>query len=256
MTDPLLDFTDKTVLITGSASGFGKLLAQAFGARGANLVLADIDSNGLDALVGELQGAKVPVCSLTADVGNESDHQQLVAGGVAAFGSIDIAINNAGVGHAPSMLHKLQEDVFDAQMRVNLNGVMLGMKHQLASMIKTGGGSILNVSSIAGTEAAPGVAGYSASKHAVIGLTKTAAVEYAKAGIRVNAVCPFLAATPIIEKHGGFDQSLLDSIAARCPMGRIADPQEIVNTMVMLCSPANSYLNGQAIIIDGGVSAH
>ena len=254
--DKLLDFTDKTILITGAGSGFGKLLAKKFGERGANLVLADINTEALECVADELQGGQGTVITQTANIAKEDDHRALVDAAIAAFGGIDIAINNAGISQQSSILHKMEEAGFDAQIDVNLKGVFFGMKHQLKAMIKSGGGSILNVSSIAGTEAAPTVAGYGAAKHGVIGLTKTAAVEYGSKGVRVNAVCPFLSATPLLEQGEGMDQSVRDAIAMRSPMRRIGEPQEIVNTMVLLCSPANSYMNGQAILIDGGVSAY
>jgi NAD(P)-dependent dehydrogenase (short-subunit alcohol dehydrogenase family) len=254
--DRLLDFTDKTILITGAGSGFGKLLAKQFGERGANLVLADINAEALMNVVDELNAEEGKVITQTANIAKEDDHRALVDSAIATFGGIDIAINNAGISQQSSILHKMEEASFDAQIDVNLKGVFFGMKHQLKAMIKSGGGSILNVSSIAGTEAAPTVAGYAAAKHGVIGLTKTAAVEYGSKGVRVNAVCPFLAATPLLEQGEGMDQSVRDAIAMRSPMRRIGEPQEIVNTMVLLCSPANSYMNGQAILIDGGVSAY
>lgn len=254
--DKLLNFTDKTILITGAGSGFGKLLAKEFGERGANLVLADINAEALMNVVDELNAEEGKVITQTANIAKEDDHRALVDSAIATFGGIDIAINNAGISQQSSILHRMEEASFDAQIDVNLKGVFFGMKHQLKAMIKSGGGSILNVSSIAGTEAAPTVAGYAAAKHGVIGLTKTAAVEYGSKGVRVNAVCPFLAATPLLEQGEGMDQSVRDAIAMRSPMRRIGEPQEIVNTMVLLCSPANSYMNGQAILIDGGVSAY
>ena len=254
--DSLLDFSQKTILITGAASGFGKLLAKEFGARGANLVLADINTEALTFLISELKYGLDKVIIQTTNITIEDDHRQLVDVAMKKFGRIDIAINNAGISQRSGILHKMEEASFDSQIDVNLKGVFFGMKHQLKAMIVNDGGCILNVSSIAGTEAAPTVAGYSAAKHGVIGLTKTAAVEYGSRGIRVNAVCPFLAATPLLEQGDGMDQSVRDAIAMRSPMRRIAEPQEIVNAMVLLCSPANTYMNGQAILIDGGVSAY
>jgi len=254
--DPLLNFVGKTVLITGAASGFGKLLAKEFGDRGANLILADLNLEGLEDVAAERidQGNEVIIAK--TDVTKEEDHRYLVDKALRSFGSLDIAINNAGIPQKPGLLHKIEDTTFDAQMDVNLKGVFYGMKYQLKAIGKSGGGSILNVSSIAGTEAAPTAGAYSAAKHAVIGLTKTAAVEYADKGVRVNAVCPFLSATPLLDQGEGMDQGIRDFIAMRCPMKRIGEPQEMINAMVLLCSPANSYMNGQAILIDGGVSAY
>ncbi|MFQ3322846.1 MAG: NAD(P)-dependent dehydrogenase (short-subunit alcohol dehydrogenase family) [Pseudomonadales bacterium] len=194
--------------------------------------------------------------SETTNIAQEDDYRALVDTAIATFGGIDIAINNAGISQQASILHKMEEASFDSQIDVNLKGVFFGIKHQLKAMIKSGDGSILNVSSIAGTEAAPTVVSYGAAKHSVISLTKTAAVEYGSKGVLVNAVCPFLAATRLLEQGEGMDQSVRDAIAMRSLMRRIGELQEIVNTMVLLCSPANSYMNGQVILIDGGMSAY
>ena len=259
--DSLLDFSNKTVLITGAAGGFGRLLAKGFAARGANLLLSDLHQDSLVALVESLSDFNGQIQSLAADVSREEDHIKLSTVAMDLFGGLHIAINNAGISQQPSHIHTMTEDSFNKQIDVNLKSVFFAMKHQLAAMLSSsakevGGGHILNVSSIAGTEAAPSIAGYSASKHGVIGLSKTAAVDYAKHNIRVNAVCPFLSPTPLVtDGFGEHHEAISKKISKRCPMGRLGDPQEMVNAMILLCSPANSYMNGQAIIVDGGVSA-
>ena len=260
--DSLLDFSHKTILITGATGGFGQLLAQGLAQRGANLLLSDLNEDKLNKLIESLSEFNGKFHSLVADVSIEQDHIKLCAKALELFGRLDIAINNAGISQPTKPLHTMLDTDFDAQIKVNLNSVFYGMKHQLLTMLNTSskqsaGGHILNVSSIAGTEAAPTVAGYSAAKHGVIGLSKTAAVEYAKHNIRVNAVCPFLSPTPLVtDGFGEHYEAASKQIAKRCPMGRLGEPEEMVNAMILMCSPANTFLNGQVLLIDGGVSAY
>ncbi len=253
--DPLLDFSGQVVLITGAASGFGKLLSEAFSRRGASLVLGDLNEAGLDALASTLPG---PVTTLPCDVASEADCQALVEAASEIYGRLDIAVNNAGVGQGFTAFTELTDDLIDPQFDINVKGVLYGMKHQLKAMQAQGGGCILNVSSMAGVGGAPKIAAYSAAKHAVIGLTKTAAAEYGKAGIRVNAICPFFSLTPLVagaaDSLGGTEQ-LTAFLSRGAPMKRLAEPEEISNVMLLLCSPGNTYMTGQAIAVDGGVSA-
>lgn len=254
--DPILDFTGKTALITGAASGFGKLLAQELGKRGAALVLGDINMDALNPLADALAGQGVKVAALRCDVSSEADCKAMVDTALSQFGHLDLAVNNAGIAHGFIPFAELTEEVLDQQVNVNVKGVMFGMKHQIAAM-KSSGGSIVNVSSMAGLGGAPKIGAYSAAKHAVIGLTRTAAVEYAKRNIRVNAICPFYTHTPMLDE-GELSQDreqMHAMLASGCPMKRLGQPAEIVTAMLMLLSPANSYMNGQTIAVDGGVSA-
>lgn len=259
--DPLLDFTGKVVLITGAASGFGKQLATDFARRGANLVLGDINEDGVHALASELNTAtsvSAIATALKCDVAEEGDCQAMVDTAIGLYGRLDIAVNNAGVGQGFIAFTELTDEIVDRQFNINVKGVMYGMKHQLAVMKRQGEGVILNVSSMAGLGGAPKIAAYSAAKHAVIGLTKTAAVEYARHGIRVNAVCPFFSLTPLLtlsELAAEGTEQLEAFLCRGAPMKRLGLPQEITNAMLLLCSPGNSYMTGQAIAIDGGVSA-
>lgn len=260
--DQLLDFNNKTVLITGATGGFGQLLARGFAQRGANLLLTDLNSDKLNELTTSLLEFGGKYHSMAADISQEHSHIKLCEYALETFGGLYLAINNAGIAQAGKPLHTMSDADIDPQLNVNLKSVFYGMKHQVSAMLKSSslqpqGGHILNVSSIAGTEAAPSVAGYSAAKHGVIGLTKTAAVEYARHNIRINAACPFLSPTPLVKD--GFAEhfeSAKKQIAKRCPMNRIGEPEEMVNAMILMCSPANTFLNGQALIIDGGVSAY
>eukprot|EP00903_Cladosiphon_okamuranus_P001999 g1997.t1 len=243
------DFSGKTILITGAASGFGKLLAERLSAQSANLVLGDLNAAGLDDLAGNLSGKIVPVC---CDVTREGDVQTLCERASALFGSLDIAINNAG--YAPPMKGLLEttEDDLDRAFAVNAKGVFFGMKHQIPLM-QEHGGAILNVASVAGLNAAPKLISYAASKHAVVGMTKTAAVEFARQNIRINAICPFFSPTPLMSESSYADKQ--DFLSAGVPMKRLGEPAEIVETMLSLIHPGNTYLTGQALAVDGGVMA-
>jgi len=253
--DSLLDFSGKVVLITGAASGFGKQLAQDFSARGAKLVLGDLNLAGVEAVAKRIT---TPVTVMKCDVSKELECKLMVDTAMEVYGQLDIAINNAGISQDFMAIHETTEAVMDLQFNVNVKSVMYGMKHQVKAMLPKGCGVILNVSSMAGLGGAPKIGAYSAAKHAVIGLTKTAAVEYGKSGIRVNAVCPFFTLTPMVTEGEliGSTQDETQAILARsCPMKRLAEPTEITNVMLMMCSPGNTFMNGQSIAVDGGVSA-
>lgn len=254
--DPILDFTGKSVLITGAASGFGKLLAEQLGQRGASLVLGDINMDALNTLADQLAGQGVKVAAVCCDVSSENDCKSMVDTALAQFGHLDMAVNNAGIAHAFIPFEQLTDAVLDQQININVKGVMYGMKHQIAAM-KQSGGAIVNVSSMAGLGGAPKIGAYSAAKHAVIGMTKTAAVEYARRNIRINAICPFYSHTPMVDEGELSEnkETVHAMLASGSPMKRLGQPEEIVTVMLMLLSPANSYMTGQALAVDGGVSA-
>jgi len=257
--DPLLDFTGKVALVTGAASGFGALLARELGARGASLVLGDVNEADLMTLSDKLGGEGIAVRAKRCDVSVESDCAALVSLAAEQFGQLDIAVNNAGIAPPLVSLEETDEALLDRQHNVNVKGVFFGLKYQLRAMKPRRSGIILNVSSMAGLGGAPKAATYSAAKHAVIGLTRTAAVENAKYNIRVNAICPFYTLTRMVTDieppEGVTGEQLRGFLASGCPMKRLAEPQEVVNAMVMLCSPSLSYITGQALAVDGGVSA-
>jgi NAD(P)-dependent dehydrogenase (short-subunit alcohol dehydrogenase family) len=255
--DPLLDFTDKVVLITGAAQGFGKLLAEQLAERGARLVIGDIRQDAVQAVAEQITAAGGEAVSLACDVSKEVDCKAMVDAAVSNYGQLDIAVNNAGIAGEMKYVVDFTEDEMDRQFAVNTKGVFFGMQNQVRQMRKTGGGAILNVSSMAGIGAAPKSATYSAAKHAVIGLTKTAAFEYAADNIRVNAICPYFTLTEMLTsaaEAGGIDD--VDAFLGRgTPMRRVGRPEEIVNVMLMMISPGNTFMNGQAIAVDGGSSA-
>lgn len=253
--DTLLDFSDQVAVITGAAGGFGRLLSQELAKRGCNLVIGDIDQQGLDETVSSLQLGDNKVVAQICDVSNETQCKAMVDSAISNFGKLDIAVNNAGIAHSMSPVHKLEESVMNTQMAVNVNGVLFGMKYQIEAMIPKGKGHILNVSSMAGLGGAPKGGAYAAAKHAVIGLTKTAAVEYAKLGLQVNAICPFYTPTNIMNVDGMNTEQTRQRLAQGSPAKRLGTPQEIVNVMLLTLSPGNTYMTGQSIAIDGGVSA-
>jgi NAD(P)-dependent dehydrogenase (short-subunit alcohol dehydrogenase family) len=251
--DPLLDFSNKVVLITGAAQGFGKLLAESFALRGAQLVISDIKQDAIESLAQTLSAKGAAVVGMPCDVSSSDDCKAMVEMAVKEFGRVDIAINNAGIAHDFTPLHKIEESLMDLQFNVNVKGVQFGMRHQITQMLTQGGGTILNVSSMAGMAGAPMLSAYGAAKHAVIGLTQSGAVEYARNNIRINAVCPFFALTPMVTNMS--TEEMRGSMGQGAPMRRLAEPEEVVATMILMLSPANTFMTGQCIAIDGGVSA-
>lgn len=257
--DSLLDFSGKTALITGAASGFGKALSLELAQRGAKLVIADYNAEGLAQTEQEIKALNAEVVALSGNVAEEAHAEALVKAAVDHFGRLDIAVNNAGIAPKLAPLTQLDADTLSHQLDVNTKGVAFGLKHQLRLMAVQKDGAILNVSSMAGIGGTPMGGSYGAAKHAVIGLTKTAAVEFGGVGVRVNAICPFFTSTPMVDNPflnpNNNPEELNKALARGCPMKRIARVEEIVNVMVMMLSPANTYMNGIAVPVDGGMSA-
>ena len=251
-------YEGRVVLVTGAAGGFGALAARRFAQAGATLALSDRAAGPVAALAEELGAFAQAV-----DVSDEGSVAGHVAAVLERFGRLDVAINNAGVGHPMARITDTPVAEFDRMMAVNARGVFLGMKHQLPAMIEAGRGAILNVASAAGLVGAGHLAAYAASKHAVVGLTRSAADEVARSGVRVNALCPSFAATPLFEemadavmgRHGGTRDEAHRRIAARVPMRRVAEPGEIVQAMLWICHDDNAFMTGQAIALDGGLTA-
>jgi NAD(P)-dependent dehydrogenase (short-subunit alcohol dehydrogenase family) len=241
-------FEKAVVLVTGGGSGIGQATALAFAARGAAVIVADINAQAATETA-ELGGPLV--VSMPGDVSSEAD----VSGWMDAaerMGGLKAAVNCAGIEQAPVSFEKSEAETFERVMRVNAFGVWLCMRHELNAMLKSGGGAIVNVSSIAGLVGTPRQAAYAASKHAVIGLTRTAALDFATRGVRVNAVCPGSILTPMVQAYAEHEPSIIELGAQNNPMKRWAQPKEVADAILYLCSDAASYLTGVILPVDGG----
>jgi NAD(P)-dependent dehydrogenase (short-subunit alcohol dehydrogenase family) len=245
-------FKDKIIFITGAGSGFGQALARALDEHEANLCLCDIDDTSLQNTLASL---KHPSNHLTQcfDVSYENSFKDAINACINHFKRLDILVNNAGVGGKPKPIIEITDADLDRYFAINSKSVLFGMKYAIPQMIKQGEGSILNVASMAGLIGSPTLGAYSASKHAVVGLTKTAALEYAKMGIRVNAICPYFVPTPLVTQMR--EDAKMAAIEKMNPMGRMGRVEEIVTAMLSIIHPANTYMNGQTIQVDGGIGA-
>tara|TARA_Y100000741_G_scaffold11248_1_gene9173 strand:+ start:1199 stop:1957 length:759 start_codon:yes stop_codon:yes gene_type:complete len=250
-------FKDKIILITGSGSGIGKAAALAFSKEGGKIIVSDINEENGIKTVSEINKYKGEATFYKADVSNFNMVKNLMDFIVKKFGKLDIAINNAGVGGDFAKITDLSLESWDKTMSVNSSGVFYCIKNQIPIMLKQGKGVILNTSSIAGIRGLPNATAYSASKHAVIGITKTAAMEYAKYNIRINAICPVFTITPMFnpDEMDKLKEGISNKLKANVPMKRFANVMEQVNTMLWLCSEEASFITGQAISVDGGLTA-
>jgi NAD(P)-dependent dehydrogenase (short-subunit alcohol dehydrogenase family) len=249
---------NKVALITGAASGIGRATSLLFADAGAKLVLADVDHGGSEEtarLVAERGGDAVHV---HCDVTDSTQVQAMVDAAVQRHGRLDCAFNNAGIGGASAPLAEYDEQDFNRVIAVNLTGVFLCMQSELRQMISQGSGAIVNAASVVGVMGYPRLAAYNAAKHGVIGLSRTAALEYATQGIRVNAVCPGWTETPMVMEEGpapASDPAVYDAIAGLAAMKRLAAPSEIAQAVAWLCSDAASFVTGHPLVVDGGVAA-
>lgn len=250
----MLNFQDRVVLITGAATGIGRAVAVALARRGARLAIGDVNEEAAGETVKLAQEAGADVLFQRTDVGREEDVEALVSETMRRFGRLDCAFNNAGIGHAPQPIAELDAADFDRVISIDLRGVFLCMKHELRAMLPAKRGAIVNTASVAGVIAEPGVAGYVAAKHGVIGLTRTAALEYGAQGIRVNALAPGWVDTPMTSEWES-DRELNARLRANTPIGRPASPEEMVGPALYLLSDAASYVNGQVHIADGGLTS-
>lgn len=250
-----MKFSGKVALVTGAAGGIGRATALAFATEGIGVVVSDVDATGAQGTVDLIREAGGDASLAVCDVSREEDVQALIATIGEHHGRLDYAVNNAGIEGRKNRVADHTLDEYEKIMSVNVRGVLLCMKHELALMMAHGGGAIVNTASIAGLAAAPRMAAYSASKHAVIGLTRTAAIEYGRKNVRVNAVCPGMIDTHMLERLVDNGAVNGDVAVAAHPMGRVGQPEEIAAAVLFLCSDGASYVNGHALAVDGGSTA-
>ena len=245
----MFDLTDKTALITGATGGIGMAIAKEMKERGAKLILSGTKKDILDKLVANL-GKDVK--GIIADIGDKDSIASMAKEAENYFGSVDILVNNAGIT-IDGLLMRMKDEDWDNVIAVNLSSVFYCLKYQLKILLDQGGGNIVNVASLAGKKGVPLGCHYSASKHGVIGLTKTAAVEYGSRNIRVNAICPSFIETDIIE---AVPKPLLEFVANfRVPLKRLGRPEEVANAIKFMLSDDASYMNGHSLVLDGGMDA-
>ncbi|KKI92737.1 oxidoreductase [Bacillus sp. SA1-12] len=242
---------DKVVIVTGAKGGIGLATAQLFAKEGASVALVDRNEPKQEAQ--DLIDAGYQAISIQCDVSDEKSVEAMVQKTVDTFGKLDYAYNNAGIQNPMTDTVELEEEVFDDVMNVNTKGVWLCMKYELLQLRKQGTeGAIVNCSSIGGLTGVPGRSVYHASKHGVLGLTKSTALEYASKGIRINAVCPGIIVTPMVENMLATEADAMDELMKAVPIGRLAKAEEVASVVHWLCSSAASYVIGQAIAVDGG----
>ncbi|WP_251977564.1 glucose 1-dehydrogenase [Salinicola avicenniae] len=249
-------FSDKVALVTGAALGMGFATAKAFAEEGAKVVLSDINQEALDSAVKTLKDAGHDVMGVLCDVGNEEQVKNLVEQTVATYGRLDAAYNNAGVQSEATETADATSEEFARVNAINLFGVWCCMKYELLQMRKQGSGAIVNCSSLGGLVGLPGRSIYHGTKHGVVGMTKSTALEYASQGIRVNAVCPGTIDTPMVSKMVDSGDLPLEDILREQPIGRLGRPEEIASAVVWLCGPGSTFVIGHALPVDGGFTAH
>ncbi|MGF1507336.1 MAG: SDR family NAD(P)-dependent oxidoreductase [Anaerolineae bacterium] len=242
----------KTAVVTGAGSGIGQAVALRLAADGANVVVADIDAQKADetrAIIEEHGGS---ASAVETDVADEAAVAEMIAGALDRYGGLDIAVNNAGIVGELAPIHESSTENWHRVLGINLHGVYYCMKYELRPMLEAGSGSIVNIASMSGLVGTENVAQYVAAKHGVVGLTKTAALEYATSGVRVNAVCPAMVHTPLIDSYAQGNEDVLNVYRAMQPMQRMGTPEEIANLVAWLASDESTFMTGAALNIDGG----
>lgn len=249
-----LDFSGEVALVTGAAAGMGLATARAFAEAGAAVVLADFKEDAVQAAAAELVAAGHKAIAVRCDVSDDDQVAAMVDRTVSEFGRLDAAFNNAGVMARIAPTAESTREEWDRVTGVNLRGVWCCMKYELRQMERQGGGAIVNNASVGALTGNPGIGSYIASKHGVVGLTRTAALEYVKQGIRVNAITPGLIDTQVARDVVAGSEEAYADIAKNVPIGRAGKPEEIASAVLWLCSPGASYVVGHALTIDGGMT--
>jgi NAD(P)-dependent dehydrogenase (short-subunit alcohol dehydrogenase family) len=242
----------KVAIITGAGRGIGAAAARRFAAAGASVVLAARTATDIERVAREIQASGGRALAVATDVTDEGQVEDLVKRTIATYGRLDVAFNNAGAGHTPRPLAEIPLDDFVRSIMVNLVGVFIALKYEIPAMVAGGGGALMSTSSSAGLQGAPGLGDYSAAKHGVVGLTKTAALDYGRLNIRVNAIAP----GPIVnEQMARLPEEARRQIAQYVPLGRLGEPGQVANTAAWLCSDEASFISGAVLSIKGGPPA-
>ncbi|MFI5642246.1 SDR family NAD(P)-dependent oxidoreductase [Streptomyces goshikiensis] len=247
-------FKDRVVVVTGAASGIGKQTAIEFARQAAQVVVADIDERHGAAVVADMKNDGLDAIFVRTDLTSEADCENLIAAATDTFGRLDVLVNNAGI-EISTPLHEMSEQEWDKLVDTNLKSMFLCSKHALRHMIGARDGAIVNVCSVSGLVAWPGIAAYNATKGGVMMLTKSLAVDYASYGIRANCVCPSIIDTPMTDTSIGNDASVKEEKAKLNPIGRLGTPEDVANAILFLASEKSSFITGAALTVDGGYTA-
>lgn len=244
---------DQCAVVTGAAIGIGRAVALLLAENGAKVIVSDINKEGGEKTVKDITDAGGTARFIACDVSKKEQVKELIVQAIATYGPVKLAVNNAGIGGTLTPTHQIKFDNWDRMMAINLSGVFYCMKEEINAMLHHGGGNIVNISSLAGLGGVPGGAPYCAAKHGVVGLTRSAAMEYGKLNIRVNAVCPGWTETAILD---GLEDGMVETSVSRyVPMGRLGKPEEVAETVLWLLSDKSSFTSGHCLTVDGGMKA-